>query len=189
MNATNQKTSPMAMSAAIFLTALLVAAPPAMSRAEAWELRTVDKEVPGTREIESGDVKKGIKISKIYLSSTPSPQKVAVLTNLCIGHIMIKDFAQAGPYCDQAVAHKLEGVVTHNNRGVLKALQGDFEAARSDFWIAADIDCDDPCSSKPRNSSDLPRHVARRNLESADTRLLVAKKASNTRRTVAQNDQ
>ena len=38
------------------VTSLVVAALPSMSRAEGWELRTTYREVPGTREIESGAV-------------------------------------------------------------------------------------------------------------------------------------
>jgi len=171
------------------MATFVVAALPSTSHADGWELRTVNKEVPGTREIESGKVEKGIQISKIYLTRIPAPQKVAVLTNLCIGHILISDFAAAEQYCDQAVAHKLESAVTQNNRGVLKALQGNVAAAQSDFWAAANIGCDAPCNTQASASGKRPRQVAQRNLEMAESRLLASQLTEEFEQVAAQENQ
>lgn len=174
----NRNAIPPSASLAIILATLLVVAPPVISSAEAWELRTVDKEVPGTREIESGDVEKSIQISKVYLTRIPAPQKVAVLTNLCIGYILLKDFAQAREFCDRATERKVERPVTFNNRGVLNALTGDDIAARRDFAIAAGVDCDPACDKTRKAGRDYPRHVAQRNLEASAARILAAEQAT-----------
>ncbi len=188
MIATNRISLHLPTCLAVVLTLLLTIAPPAMSRAEAWELRTVDNEVPGTREIESGDVEKGIRISKVYLTRIPAPQRVAVLTNLCIGYILLKDFAQARNFCDQAAERKLERPVTFNNRGVLNALTGDDLAARRDFAIAAGVDCEPACDKTRKASRDFPRHVAQRNLEASDAKILAAERATDTDRYTAREN-
>ena len=161
-------------------TSFVIAAQPSVSLADSWELRTTYKEVPGTREIESGNSEKAIEISKVYLKQVPPWSKVSVLTNLCIGNIMISDFDQAEQYCDAAVARQNENVVSHNNRGVLRAMQGDYAGAQEDFSFAADNDCDTGCDSSKGNARNLPRHVARRNLERSQTEMLASGEESDT---------
>ncbi len=159
---------------AAIATSLVVAALPSTSRADAWELRTVSTEVPGTREIESGNPEKAIRISKVYLPRIGPRRKVAVLTNLCIGHMLTKEFDQAEQYCDQAVSRPNERSVTHNNRGVLKALQGDYAAAQQDFAIASEAGCNNGCDPTVAVPQDLPRPVARRNLGKAEAKVFAA---------------
>ena len=55
MNSTIRQTNQIAMLFAAIAASLLTAAMPSASHVEGWELRTVTKEVPGTREIESGN--------------------------------------------------------------------------------------------------------------------------------------
>ena len=165
MIATNRQAARRSTLVAVIAASLVVAALPSLSGAEVWELRTAYKEVPGTREIESGNAEKAIRISKVYLPRAKRKLKVAVLTNLCVGHILIRDFDQAEQYCDQAVARPNERVVSHNNRGVLKALQGDYKSAQRDFSIAADAGCINSCDAIVPASGNRPRHVALRNLD------------------------
>ncbi len=185
MNSTIRPTNQLCILIAAIATSLVIAAVPSMSRADVWELRTVDEEVPGTREIEAGNPEKAIRISKVRLSVTRGALKVAVLTNLCIGHILIRDFDQAEQYCDQAAARTIERTVTHNNRGVLKAIQGDYSAALQDFTIAADAGCFYGCDANMRAPQDLPRPTARRNLEKAETRVAELKDATDAHRVAA----
>ena len=151
--------------------ALLLVALPSVSSAEAWELRTAPDTVPGTREIESGQIEKALRISEIQLPHASQFKKVAVLTNLCIGYILSNDFEQAEDFCDQAVARRNDKAVSHNNRGILKMLQGDYSSAMQDFAIAVETGCTGPCSTSEGARQDLPRSVARRNSEKAQTRV------------------
>lgn len=185
MNSTIRPTNQLCIIIAAIATSLVIAAAPSMSRADAWELRTVDEEVPGTREIEAGNPEKAIRISKARLSATHPALRVAVLTNLCIGHILIRDFDQAEQYCDQAAAWSFERTVTHNNRGVLKALQGDYAAASQDFSIAANVGCFGACNASMRGPQNRPRPTARRNLEKTETRVAELKDATDAHRVAA----
>ena len=178
MNTTIRQTTQRSTMLAAIATALVVAAVPSMSRADTWELRTVSQEVPGTREIEAGKPEKAIRISKVRLNVIPESLKVAVLTNLCIGHLLVKEFDQAEQYCDQAVSKPNQRTVTYNNRGVLRVMQGNYAAARRDFAIAAEAGCFNGCDPTIAVPQDLPRPVARRNLARAETRLLADEAAS-----------
>ena len=155
----------------VIAAAVLLAAQPSVASAEAWELRTAPDTVPGTREIESGKIEKAIRISIVQLPHTSPSKKVAVLNNLCIGYILSNDFEQAEDYCDQAVARRNDKAVSHNNRGILKMLQGDYSSAMQDFAIAVETGCTGPCSTSEGARQDLPRSVARRNSEKAQTRV------------------
>jgi len=147
---------------------LMIAVLPSISAADGWELRSAQATVPGTREIESGNIEKAIQISRIQLPHTSQQKKVAVLTNLCIGYILTSNFVQADEFCNQAAERPNEKSVSHNNRGVLRALQGDLDAAMADFQIAANAGCIGGCSATKNVPVDLPRPVARRNLSKAD---------------------
>ena len=189
MNSTIRQTNQVTMLFAVIAASFLTVSMPSTSHADGWELRTVTKEVPGTREIESGNPEKAIRISKVHLAVTEPRLKVAVLTNLCIGHILIKDFEQAELYCDQAVAMPNERTVSYNNLGVLKAMQGDYAAALQSFTIAADAGCLNGCDATTQVPQDLPRPVARRNLDKAETRVAEARDATETDRVAARAEQ
>jgi len=165
---------------AAIATALVVVALPSITCADTWELRTVSQDVPGTREIESGNPEKAIRISKVKLSVVPPSQEVAVLTNLCIGYLLTRDLDQAEPYCDQAVAKQKKRAVTYNNRGILRVLQGDDVAALRDFAIAAAVGCFNGCDPTIAAPQQQPRAVAQRNLAKADIRRLAAEAARDT---------
>ena len=140
---------------------------PATASAQRFELRTTYKEGPGTREIESGKPEDAIKVARVFLPHSSGLQKVTVLTNLCVGYIMVGDLEAAEPYCDAAAERPNERTVTHNNRGVLRALKGDIESAKSDFSVAAypvGVRQRDNVTRADRN---LPSHAARRNLQVA----------------------
>jgi hypothetical protein len=139
-----------------------------LSNAAGWELRTTEQAVPGTSHIESGNVDKAIRIAKVRLPHASPQVKVAYFTNLCIGYIMKNDFQSAEVYCDEAVKSSTERVVSYNNRGVLKALQGDYIGAMDDFSSAASAGCVRECNLSANAPRDLPRPTARRNLSKAE---------------------
>ena len=163
----------------IIAAAFVIAAVPSKTYADGWELRTTMDEVPGTREIESGNIDKAIRISMVRLPQVSQQQKVSVLTNLCIGYIIIKDFDEAENYCNQAVERPNAHSVSYNNRGVLKALQGDYNGAMRDFASAAGSDCFGECSDSDSVPKHLPRPVAKRNFGKAEFQAKAAKDAAN----------
>ncbi|MFK8031111.1 MAG: tetratricopeptide repeat protein [Gammaproteobacteria bacterium] len=77
-----------------------------------------------------------------------------VNNNLCVAYLMSGKFNDAKGYCDQAVAIQLKGfrskygvysryqdkAIAYTNRGVFRALTGDFEGARSDLKEAVEAD-------------------------------------------------
>lgn len=150
-----------------FVAALLLATIPAASSAEGWELRTAPDAVPGTAEIESGKIEKAIRISEIQLSHVGQRKKVAVLTNLCIGHILSNQLNLAEEFCDLAVERPNDKAVSYNNRGVLKILKGDHEGAMQDFASASNAGCFNDCSDVNNAPKDVPRSVALRNFSKA----------------------
>lgn len=150
---------------AAIAVAVGVAGLPIMAAAEQWELRTAPETVPGTHEIEAGEIDKAIQISNVWLPHIARTKRVSVLTNLCVAHIHDKNFAAAADYCERAVEQPKAKTVTYNNRGVLKVLQRDFEGAMRDFAKASKSGCFGECSneSMPRDKNQ-PRAVALRNL-------------------------
>lgn len=164
----NRVTIKNALSSTLSFTLLLVAAGiaiPSMSLAESWELQTVNEEVPGTREIESGDAVNGIRISEKVLNRVRPSEEVAVLNNLCIGYIMTEEFEKAEQFCQFAVETERETVVSRNNRGVLKAIVGQYSDAIEDFERAWEDGCIQGCENASTTDLDHAHHVALRNLE------------------------
>ena len=159
---------------AAMFAALLLATIPSISTAEAWELRTTPNAVPGTHEIESGKIDKAIRLSNAWLPHVVKEKKVAVLTNLCIAYTLSKEFDQAEDYCDKAVERPNNKTVSYNNRGVLKAMQGDYEGAVQDFANAANAGCDKGCSNYAPKDLQHPRVVAMRNLDRAEYQVKAA---------------
>lgn len=164
------------LSTSMLLLAVGVAVPLA-SLADTWELRTVKEEVPGTREIESGETLEGIRISEGLLDQARAKDKVAVLNNLCVGYIQIEDFEKAEQFCELAVETEEQTVVTHNNRGVLKAIEGRFTEASEDFERAWANGCIKNCEDATPTSLNLAHHVALRNLERTQ-QLMIAQQSS-----------
>ena len=164
--------------ATAFMATLMIIAFPSFAFAEGWELRTTEQPVPGTAEIESGNADKAIKISKVRLPHASPREEVAYLTNLCIGYILRKDFETAGTYCNEAVNSPTEKTVSLNNRGVLKALQGDYIGAMEDFSQAANTGCVRECNLSANVPGDFPRPIARRNLGRAEVQARAAQGAT-----------
>jgi Flp pilus assembly protein TadD len=107
---------------------LIVAGANAQTASSNFELILVD--VPGMSEIENGRIDEGIDVSTKLrqISSVKSETRV----NLCAAYILKRDFESAEKACNDAVSSNRSDAA-YNNRGVLRALQGKFEGATSDF--------------------------------------------------------
>ena len=145
------------------LIMVLVSVTPGAVFADGWELTTAKEVVPGTREIESGEPEMAIRYSSEFLGRARGEEKFAALTNLCIGHLLLGEFAVARKYCEDAAAVPGNGTVAFNNRGVLNALEGDYSASVQDFSRAIESGCWMDCSAPETAPRDLPRPTARRN--------------------------
>ena len=153
---------------AIITGVFLMTAVQAPVAAESWELRTAAQEVRGTRDIEAGRLDEGIRVSKLYYTSTPLAHKAAILTNLCLAYTLKRSYEAAMEYCDRAVAHRRGGREAYNNRGVLHAILGNYAAATSDFRKAG---CLDDCPNNLAAKGNRRMDVAKRNLNRAEIKL------------------
>jgi len=164
---------------------LLLIGLPWTAAAESWQLQTAVEEVPGTRDIEAGQVDKGIRVLQWYLKAAPVRQKGVVLTNLCMAYILKREYEKAAGYCDHAVARDRPPKVAYNNRGVLRALQGDYTGALNDFRKAG---CLRDCPAKLTIPGSLPMMVARQNLSRAEQQWAVMQRRLENERVSQQND-
>ena len=100
--------------------------------AEGSNFRVVYADVPGVEELEVGNVERGIKILEKQLDETGNDNKSEVWATLCASYIIAVALDKAEPACNKAV----ETGPTYaalNNRGVLRAYNGDFSGAHDDF--------------------------------------------------------
>ena len=104
------------------------------------QLELILTTAPGVSEIEAGQIDAGIQ--RLERSRNLSNLKAPVSINLCAAYILKRDFEQAEASCNHAVRSNprvgnswfgSDSAAAYNNRGVLRALQGDFEDAISDF--------------------------------------------------------
>ena len=134
------------------------------AQAESWELRTATTEVKGTRDLEAGKLDKAIRVMEANYGTTPYVEKGAMLTNLCVAYILKRDLDRATSYCDRAVKRGFNDRAAYNNRGVLHVMQGDYNAAISDFEQAGCLDtCPESLDIRGNDTMD----VAKRNLQRA----------------------
>ena len=137
--------------------AVLLATATVSANAGGLELRTADQEVEGTRHVEEGRIDKGIRVLETYMQVPYQRRHRGVyLTNLCAAYILKRDFSTAREYCDRGVEARTGSRDSFNNRGVLNALEGNLEAAMSDFAQAGSVNASSEGTS--RNA------VAQRNL-------------------------
>ena len=101
------------------------------SYADYFPFRVAFENVPGVAEITSGNVSQGIEILRQELENE-NADAGHVLATLCGAYIIDSSLEEAAQVCTDAV-DKFPGETAFNNRGVLRALTGDFEGARRDF--------------------------------------------------------
>ena len=107
------------------------------SAAEGLQLKTSDREVYGTREIESGDYAAGIEKLELALERTVTRRgKAPILNNLCVAYVATRDLESANTYCQMAVDNGYNLDLAYNNRGVMNYSAGNVEASIRDFDLA-----------------------------------------------------
>ena len=130
--------------------------------AESWELRPAAVVVPGSAEIEAGQIDDAIRILTPELDTATGIARQATLANLCVAYAMKQEYAMAIRYCDRAAVQGEASATTLNNRGVVRAVTGDYRGAIQDFQKARCLfDCGMECDT------DSFRAVVRRNLDRA----------------------
>jgi tetratricopeptide (TPR) repeat protein len=108
--------------------------------AEPMRLKTSDREVYGTRDIESGQYVAGIEKLEIALArSATRLDRGPVLNNLCVAYVAIAEYDSASTYCDLAVETGYDLDVAYNNRGVLNYTVGNVEDGIRDLEFATKL--------------------------------------------------
>jgi len=114
---------------------LIIAAAPLLrspSFAETVHFRVAFQNVPGSEEIEAGHLNAGIEVLEDELAINELESCGEILATLCAAYILNRSFDQAERACDMAIEINPSNAA-YNNRGVLRAHQGDFVGAREDF--------------------------------------------------------
>lgn len=99
---------------------------------EEFPFRTAYEDVPGAKEIESGNLSAGIRRLEQALVGDDAANRAELLSTLCAAYTLDQSFEQAGRICNAAVdAGGSE--LAYNNRGVYRVMTGDWRGARKDF--------------------------------------------------------
>ncbi|MFT5482834.1 MAG: tetratricopeptide (TPR) repeat protein [Halieaceae bacterium] len=108
--------------------------------AEPMQLKTSDREVYGTRDIESGQYAAGIEKLEIALArSAMLLYRAPILNNLCVAYVATAKYDSASTYCDMAVESGYDLDLAYNNRGVLNYSVGNVEDGIRDFEFATKL--------------------------------------------------
>ena len=104
---------------------------------EPMRLKTSDREVYGSRDIESGKYAAGIQKLEIALARSGTRlDRASVLNNLCVAYVAIAEYDSASSYCDLAVEAGYDLDLAYNNRGVLNYTVGNVEDGIRDLDFA-----------------------------------------------------
>ncbi|MDJ0928827.1 MAG: hypothetical protein QNJ73_14405, partial [Gammaproteobacteria bacterium] len=154
---------------------VLVGAGTAVQAAEAFQLQTADADFYGVTELEAGQYDRGSERFELMLNlmGTAPSLRAPVLNNLCVTYIAQGRLEEGADYCNEAVANGRELGLALNNRGVMHARAGLYDAAVADFEAAI----------AARGTPD----VARDNLRLAQRRVAQLDQARDER--VADNEQ
>jgi tetratricopeptide (TPR) repeat protein len=123
------RSSPLIAPVLIVAAALLLGNP---SFAETIQYRVAFERVPGSEEIEAGNLKAGIRLIEDQLTKIELGSSGEILATLCAAYIVNRSLDKAERACDRAIEIK-PTQTAYNNRGVLRAHKGDFAGAREDF--------------------------------------------------------
>ena len=100
--------------------------------ADSPQFRVAFERVPGTEQIEAGQLRAGIKVLEDQLAQIAVEDSGDLLATLCGAYIVNRSLDKAEPVCDKAI--EIDPTKTaYNNRGVLRALTADMSGARDDF--------------------------------------------------------
>ena len=152
----------------LFPVVLLAFASPAWTAP--YEVRAGFPRVPGADELESGQIDQAIAKLEAQLGVQQHERQGSVLTTLCAAYIVKGNLESAMGTCDAAVESRQR--TAYNNRGVLRALQGDFAGADADFAMSAR-----PAFSRMEAIiTDARRQTAKRNAQESSERLAAEQK-------------
>lgn len=99
--------------------------------AEEYAFRVAFEEVTGVQYLVAGDLAQGIRLLERDLAADKQNHG-HVLATLCGAYILRRQLDDAERTCAEAIT-RFPGETAYNNRGVLRAFQGDLEGARRDF--------------------------------------------------------
>jgi hypothetical protein len=121
----------------------------------AYRMAVIKDEAYG-RVLLSGDYDIGI--AKISSYSNKRARTFAAKNNLCVAYTLRQKFAEATPACYAALSiseryvrqgnspigpyTSRDQALAYSNRGVLRAVTGDFDGARQDFELATKVSAD-----------------------------------------------
>ncbi|NNF40662.1 MAG: hypothetical protein HKN64_04735 [Woeseiaceae bacterium] len=89
-------------------------------------------DAPGLEQIENGNLEAGIKVLEDQLTRTELQGSGEIFATLCAAYIINGALEKAERACDKAIEIS-PTYAAINNRGVLRAHQGNFVGAREDF--------------------------------------------------------
>jgi len=114
---------------AAIIVAMAIGSP---SFAGSFTFRVAFESMPGVSKIESGNYEAGFRILERALEKAADEDRGAILATLCGAYVMNMDLDNASRTCDAAVQVWPKDTA-YNNRGVYRALTGDFAGASEDF--------------------------------------------------------
>ena len=97
------------------------------------QLKVTIPDVSGAEQISQGQFAAGIARMEQQPATLKDDQRGALLIALCGAYTLVREFEKADPVCDRAVGQPYFRAMAYNNRGVLRAHQGDYDGARQDF--------------------------------------------------------
>jgi Flp pilus assembly protein TadD len=105
----------------------------------AFELKTSERDMFGSANVNAGEYEKGIQRLERMAESVGQSHKMRVtaFTDLCVAHTMERNLEDAEKYCRSAIETGWELGSGYNNLGVLNVAQGNYEAALRHFEQAA----------------------------------------------------
>lgn len=121
------KSTSLVLQVAVFV---LFASRPAGAE-QAYEFRVMFEHIQGTESLVAGDLSDGIRQLEQRLQSDTDDQSLVIAT-LCGGYILARDLDKARVTCAEAV-QRFPSESAFNNRGVLRAMDGDLIGAARDF--------------------------------------------------------
>ncbi len=126
----HQESQRIAIAPTLLIAAALLLGSP--SFAEVVSFRVAFERLPGTEEIEAGNMRAGIKVLEDQLNQIEQEISGDILATLCAAYIVDGSLDKAEVACNKAV--EIDPTETaYNNRGVFRAFTGDFLGAREDF--------------------------------------------------------
>ena len=102
------------------------------SFADVFHFRVAFENVPGVEEIEAGNIQAGIMVLEDLLDQIEPGSSGDILATLCAAYIVNVSLDKAERACDKAVETN-PTETAYNNRGVIRAFNGDFSGASEDF--------------------------------------------------------